>query len=694
MPISAAQKSAIEEVLGALTSATGNPRKRQLAGMFRELVDRHDWPEYYEVIPEPRCLNNIQAMLEKNRYKDPLDAYTDLSLVFLNALFYNEPDSQIAMDAQTLKDLLDSEWKSKSLPTPRDSLPPSSAQKVHEPKPKPAPKPSTPATAPPKALPPVTFPAVNVPTSNFVYSKPTPLNPEPAPVVERTPVPDYSDSDSDSELDEDAYEPPAGAPTDIEIVRRLERALPRYAPLLGEEGGWMADVKQERHLEIVQAVKAYRDAANVKLSTALDGMPISFRLLESRSRSKTFYTASHPFDSDLARMFECGRRYYVERAGTVAGVGGEEWGRVVALQRISHALTSPAPPSMPLAQPLPLPSPPRTPGTHALERVVHKGMTLCVGNCVHVSSGADGGGDADQPQGLGLGRPGRPLVGRITACWQTVNRDEGVTVRWYLRAEEIPHLMPTTPVAGALVQTDKTTHHFLADVLERVAVQHTSSAPRGRPRAPAWYPGWPLYVCSHRYDAARGVVRRIHRAEWFESGVAEELDVFERPVRLSGGQATRPGVLVDRSVVSAGGLAVSAMEKLSAETTKHFERDPQTGEVLWFPGPPMHVARAPPPRHRLEYLHFLAKKYNPDFPEPPEPEVNGVTNGNKNGDAGDVPMGSDEEAARRAQAGEADVEMGSPPPAKRRRMGSEAEQRYLSASEMLREALSSGTEVP
>lgn len=115
--------------------------------------------------------------------------------------------------------------------------------------------------------------------------------------------------------------------------------------------------------------------------------------------------------------------------------------------------------------------------------------------------------------------------------------------------------------------TDKTTHHFLADVLERVAVQHTSSAPRGRPRAPAWYPGWPLYVCSHRYDAARGVVRRIHRAEWFEGGVAEELDVFERPVRLSGGQATRPGVLVDRSVVSAGGLAVSAMEKLSAETS-------------------------------------------------------------------------------------------------------------------------------
>lgn len=30
-------------------------------------------------------------------------AYTDLSLIFWNALFYNEADSQIALDAATLK---------------------------------------------------------------------------------------------------------------------------------------------------------------------------------------------------------------------------------------------------------------------------------------------------------------------------------------------------------------------------------------------------------------------------------------------------------------------------------------------------------------------------------------------------------------------------------------------------------------
>lgn len=41
--------------------------------------------------------------MDKNRYKDPINAYTDLSLVFWNALFYNEPGSQIASDAESLK---------------------------------------------------------------------------------------------------------------------------------------------------------------------------------------------------------------------------------------------------------------------------------------------------------------------------------------------------------------------------------------------------------------------------------------------------------------------------------------------------------------------------------------------------------------------------------------------------------------
>ncbi|KAJ7139219.1 hypothetical protein C8R44DRAFT_867384 [Mycena epipterygia] len=709
MGVTAAQKKAIEEVLGALTSATGAPRKRQLAGMFLELVDRNDWPEYYEVIPEPRCLNNIQTMLEKNRYKDPLDAYTDLSLVFLNALFYNEPDSQIAIDAQTLKNLLESEWKSKALPIPRASPPPSSAQKLNEtppqqpPQPPPTPAPSAKPTSLPTTLPTLTVPAPS--TSTFVYSKPAPILPATLAPVEPPPAPEYLESESESEVEDltdGTYDPAPGGPTDTQIVRQLERGLPRYSPILGEDGGWMADVKHERHLEIVQAIKAYRDAAGVKLSTALDGVPddktpISFRLLESRSRSKTFYTSSRPFDSDVAKMFECGRRYYLERSGSVAGVGGEEWGRVVALQRVAHAFTSVHPPPLPLAQPLVIAPPLRTPGALTLESVAHKGFVLRPGDYVHISAASAPEDDTKTGFALGLGRAGRPLMGRVVGCWRDTAGEGGVSVRWYLRADEISHLMPTTRSTGAIegevVQTDKTTHHILPDVLEKVACQHISSAPRGRPRAPVWYPGWPLYVCGYRYDTARGVVRRLRRSEWFsasggsaDSAEGEALDLFERPVRLGGGQQKKQGVVVDRSVVSAGGVAVTAVEKLPPETKRHFERDPTTGEVIWFPGPPMHVSRAPPPRHRLEYLHFLAKKYNPEVAEPaPDVSEETIVNGNGNGIAGahvdgtDDPMGSEDGA-------HADVESSAPPPAKRQKIVVH-EEKYMSASEKIREAL-------
>lgn len=41
---------------------------------------------------------------------------------------------------------------------------------------------------------------------------------------------------------------------------------------------------------------------------------------------------------------------------------------------------------------------------------------------------------------------------------------------------------------------------------------------------------------------------------------------------------------------------------------KHFDRDPETNEVLWFTAPPIDVAHPPGPQYSLEYLNFLARK--------------------------------------------------------------------------------------
>ncbi|CAK5268793.1 unnamed protein product [Mycena citricolor] len=539
--------------------------------MFMDLVDREDWAEYYEVIPEPRCLRDIAASLEKNRYKDALTVYTDLSLVFLNALFYNEPDSQIAADAQKLKALLESEWKAKSPLLPQ---------------------PSTPVAPQTRAAPPVSHvlsglkpsPGAPAPTA-ATLSHTTDI--EMSAAISAAPAssaPVSQDPESESESEEDEIHELWTVPPDIEIVHQLELGIPQYELLVGEDGGWMADVKHERHLEIVQAVKAYRDAAGVKLSTALDGVPddkvgnlsiwttplnvdqnpITFRLLDSRSRSKTFYTSSHAFDADLARMFESGRRYYLDRAGVITGAKGEEWERVIALQRVANALTSSEPPPLPPVQPLSCPPAHYGPDAVECDTVNHKGYALQAGQS--------------------------PLH----SC-QTVN--EG--------ALKVKSLKP-------IARPDQTTHHLLADVIERVTCQHVSTAGRGRLRAPFWYPGWPVYVCGYRYDAVQGRLRHISPSTWrarnTPGGFIEDMYLFERPLRLGKRDEKPSASTSDRSVVTAGGAAVSTVEKLSTETTRHFERDPLSGEMFWFPGPPLPMTKPQAPRHRLEYLHFLAKK--------------------------------------------------------------------------------------
>jgi hypothetical protein len=49
MTITAAQKTAIEEVIEIIVATTPARGKRQLSQLFMDLVDRSEWPEYYEV---------------------------------------------------------------------------------------------------------------------------------------------------------------------------------------------------------------------------------------------------------------------------------------------------------------------------------------------------------------------------------------------------------------------------------------------------------------------------------------------------------------------------------------------------------------------------------------------------------------------------------------------------------------------
>jgi len=78
---------------------------RQLSLIFLKLPSKHDYPDYYDIIKRPIDMEKISARIRANGYETMEDAVADFTLVFDNACKYNEPDSQIYKDAQSLQRL-------------------------------------------------------------------------------------------------------------------------------------------------------------------------------------------------------------------------------------------------------------------------------------------------------------------------------------------------------------------------------------------------------------------------------------------------------------------------------------------------------------------------------------------------------------------------------------------------------------
>ncbi len=214
------------------------------------------------MIPQPRCINGVKANLSQNKYKNALDAFQDLNLVFLNALYYNQEGSQIAKDAATLKvsiyaprthrsfqhivakGILENEWRARSV------LPP----------PPPSPTTSAPQDAQPKKEPKERAAATAAPVRSHSSAK---LQPAPAapPRAHVNPTPSTSsqvkevvkqkspERSASPDMDVDIGGTPEPELTghdaardgeSEEIVRQLEKSLPRWEGF--DDVGWAEDI--------------------------------------------------------------------------------------------------------------------------------------------------------------------------------------------------------------------------------------------------------------------------------------------------------------------------------------------------------------------------------------------------------------------------------------------------------------------
>ncbi|PIL30846.1 hypothetical protein GSI_07014 [Ganoderma sinense ZZ0214-1] len=594
MPLTAAQKTAIDEVVRAITSASSRRAKRRLADMFLELVDKEYWPEYYQVIPQPRCINGIKANLAQNKYKNPLEVFDDLNLVFLNALHYNEDASQIAKDATTLKGILHSEWSQRSvLPAP-PPIPAPATHKGNAPKdpkeraaaPPPPAKSQTIAASSSKSqsrssTKPASPPHVDqspVPSPTHVsQSQSNDVKKEPTPAKAKAPTPEV-DLPQDMDVDIGGTPEPEPVMQDLardnesqDIIRQLEKGLPRWQGFA--DVGWVEDIAPDRMVDIVTTLSKYRDESGDRPAASLEGVPeetsipdlsfnfpLSLRLVETRARMN-YYETSQSFDKDMSQLFLKARRWYE--------LGTDAYGNVLTLQRFYQALTSPKPPASPHSSPTKFASLPAGPGTatplHSSEgdpatrvttfrvsekdkkivdEVNYKGWTIRLADWLHLSNPDD---------------PSRPIVAHVFRCFVSEEAGEGSLAFQYAGTiglnrrvgSALPNRRRNAELLGALQtfhpsdrqfweqEVFKTGHfadHPLEDIVEKIAVQFTARHVRGRPRPPCWHPGWPLYVCDSRYNDRERVFVKIKN---WNSCIPEEVRKneefmpiypFERPV--------------------------------------------------------------------------------------------------------------------------------------------------------------------
>lgn len=84
---------------------------RHLMGAFMDKPCPKEYPVYYRVIEHPIDMNTIMANIKEDRYLTLDDMVGDYRLMFENCREFNEEDSDIVWDANTLEHMLDDKLK-------------------------------------------------------------------------------------------------------------------------------------------------------------------------------------------------------------------------------------------------------------------------------------------------------------------------------------------------------------------------------------------------------------------------------------------------------------------------------------------------------------------------------------------------------------------------------------------------------
>ncbi|CCL99639.1 uncharacterized protein FIBRA_01659 [Fibroporia radiculosa] len=101
-PIREKMKKAFNEIYRAVL-ACEDEHGRKRCELFREVPDKREYPDYYQLISKPIALSTLRKRLQSNYYKNVLDFREDWRLMFNNARTYNQEGSWVYVDAEEME---------------------------------------------------------------------------------------------------------------------------------------------------------------------------------------------------------------------------------------------------------------------------------------------------------------------------------------------------------------------------------------------------------------------------------------------------------------------------------------------------------------------------------------------------------------------------------------------------------------
>jgi len=95
-------KKAFNEIYKAVLNCE-DEHGRKRCELFREVPDKKEYPDYYQLISKPIALSTLRKRLQSSYYKNVLDFREDWRLMFNNARTYNQEGSWVYVDAEEME---------------------------------------------------------------------------------------------------------------------------------------------------------------------------------------------------------------------------------------------------------------------------------------------------------------------------------------------------------------------------------------------------------------------------------------------------------------------------------------------------------------------------------------------------------------------------------------------------------------